>query len=100
MKRDRTTRRALMRGGAMAFAGAAGIHVSGAHAAGKLEIGLWDHWVPGANDTMNALCKEWADREKVDLKVDYITTIGAKHQLTVAAEAAARAGHDMLVFTG
>ena len=35
-------------------------------AAGKLEIGLWDHWVPGANDAMNALCKEWADREKVE----------------------------------
>ena len=26
-------------------------YVRGSHAAGKLSIGFWDHWVPGANDT-------------------------------------------------
>jgi len=29
--------------------------VRGAHAAGKLSLGLWDHWVPGANKTSEAL---------------------------------------------
>ena len=29
-----------------------------AHAAGKLAIGLWDHWVPGANNTSKALIDE------------------------------------------
>ena len=24
-------------------------YIRGAHAAGKLSIGFWDHWVPGAN---------------------------------------------------
>lgn len=24
-------------------------YVRGAYAAGKLSLGLWDHWVPGAN---------------------------------------------------
>jgi hypothetical protein len=26
-------------------------YVRGAYAAGKLKIGFWDHWVPGANKT-------------------------------------------------
>ena len=101
MMSSKLSRRRLMaRGAAATAAGFAGFHVSGAHAAGKLSVGLWDHWVPGANNTMNELCKEWADREKVDLQIDYITPIGQKHQLTVAAEAAARAGHDLMIFTG
>jgi ABC-type glycerol-3-phosphate transport system substrate-binding protein len=99
MQRTRITRRGAL-GRGVAAAGLAGFHVSGAHAAGKLSVGLWDHWVPGANNTMTALCNEWAAKEKVELQVDFITTIGAKHQLTVAAEAQSRAGHDILVFTG
>jgi hypothetical protein len=31
-------------------------HVRGAHAAGRLSVGLWDHWVPGANKAMTAIC--------------------------------------------
>jgi len=26
--------------------------VRGAYAAGKLSVGFWDHWVPGANGAM------------------------------------------------
>ena len=36
--------------------------VRSAHAAGSLTIGLWDHWVPGANDVTSAIIKEWADK--------------------------------------
>jgi len=32
--------------------------VHGAYAAGSLSLGFWDHWVPGANDTLTKLCKE------------------------------------------
>src|SRR3954451_4798987 len=28
------------------------VHIRTAGAAGKLSLGLWDHWVPGANDVM------------------------------------------------
>ena len=73
-------------------------YVRGAHAAGKLSIGFWDHWVPGANDTMTALCNEWAAKEKVEVSIDYITTQGNKLQLTIAAESQARSGHDILQF--
>ena len=30
-------------------------YVRGANAAGKLSIGYWDHWVPGANKTSEAI---------------------------------------------
>ena len=30
-------------------------YVRGAYAAGKISIGFWDHWVPGANDASTAL---------------------------------------------
>jgi ABC-type glycerol-3-phosphate transport system substrate-binding protein len=71
-------------------------YVRGAHAAGKLAVGFWDHWVPGANNVLTKLCNEWAAKEKVDLTIDYITSQGDKLLLTIAAEAQARSGHDIL----
>jgi spermidine/putrescine-binding protein len=32
-----------------------------ATAAGKLSIGLWDHWVPGANNASKALSRNLSD---------------------------------------
>ena len=66
------------------------------HAAGSLSVGFWDHWVPGANDALTRLCNEWAAKEKVDLKIDFITSQGNKLILTIAAEAQAKSGHDIL----
>src|SRR5438445_1856887 len=71
-------------------------YVRGAYAAGKLSVGFWDHWVPGANDTMTKLCNEWAAKEKVEITIDYITSQGDKNILTIAAEQQARSGHDIL----
>jgi len=70
--------------------------VRGAYAAGKLSVGLWDHWVPGANAGAEAVAKAWAEKEKVDLQLDFITSQGNKLILTAAAEAQARSGHDIL----
>ena len=42
-------------------------YVRGAHAAGKLSIGFWDHWVPGANKASTDLVNEWAAKEKVEV---------------------------------
>src|SRR5690348_16352895 len=56
MAASRLTRRKLLRNTALATAGAlAAPYVRGAHAAGKLAVGFWDHWVPGANDTLTKL---------------------------------------------
>ena len=67
-----------------------------AHAAGKLSIGLWDHWVPGANNTSKALIEEWAAKEKVEVQIDYITSQGEKLLMTAAMEAQSKSGHDIL----
>jgi len=72
--------------------------VRGTHAAGKLAVGLWDHWVPGANNASKALIEEWGAKEKVEVTIDYITSQGNKNLLTIAAEAQARSGHDTLAF--
>ena len=74
-------------------------HVRRANAAGSLAIGLWDHWVPGANEVQSAIIKEWADAEKVEVKVDYITSQGNKLMLALAAEDMAKSGHDVMEFT-
>jgi ABC-type glycerol-3-phosphate transport system substrate-binding protein len=72
--------------------------VRGAHAAGKLSMGFWDHWVPGANKATTDLVNEWAAKEKVEVQIDYITSQGNKNRLTIAAEAQARSGHDIMAF--
>jgi len=74
-------------------------NVRGAYAAGKLSIGLWDHWVPEANKASSDLIKEWAAKEKVEVQVDYITGQGNKLLLTITAEAQAKTGHDILAMT-
>ena len=92
------TRRSLLK--SAAAAGGLGMpFVHGAYAAGKLSCGFWDHWVPGANEPLAKLCREWADREKVELTVDFITSQGDKLALTATAEGQARSGHDILQFS-
>lgn len=70
--------------------------VRGAYAAGKLTLGFWDHWVPGSNGATEKLIKDWADKEKVEVQIDFITSQGRKLLLTTAAEAQAKSGHDIL----
>ena len=73
-------------------------YVRTANAAGSLTVGLWDHWVPGANDAALKIINEWGEKEKVDVKVDFITSQGNKLILTLAAENQAKAGHDVMDF--
>ena len=97
MASTKIARRRLVVGTAAASAAfVAAPFVRDAYAAGKLSLGLWDHWVPGANKTSEALIKEWADKEKVDVTIDYIPSQGNKLLLTGAAEAQAKSGHDVL----
>jgi ABC-type glycerol-3-phosphate transport system substrate-binding protein len=70
--------------------------VHGARAAGSISVGFWDHWVPGANKATTELVNEWAAKEKVEVKIDYITSQGNKLLLTIAAEAQAKSGHDII----
>src|SRR3982075_999711 len=97
MSRRKLTRRQFV--AATALSSAALItapYIRGANAAGKLSIGFWDHWVPGANKASTDLVNEWAAREKVEVSIDYIPSQGNKNLLTIAAEAQAKSGHDIL----
>src|SRR3979490_1142759 len=71
-------------------------YIRTAHAAGKLTMGLWDHWVPGANKASTDLVNEWAEKEKVEVSSDYITCNNHKILLTIASEGQAKSGHDIL----
>jgi ABC-type glycerol-3-phosphate transport system substrate-binding protein len=99
MTKWKLSRRSLLAGTAGAVVGGAALgRARGAHAAGKLSVGFWDHWVPGANDGLTRMCQEWAEKEKVELQIDYIPSQGNKDLLTIQAEAQARSGHDILQF--
>ena len=92
-------RRLLTNTAAVSAALVAAPFVRGAHAAGKLSLGFWDHWVPNANNATEKLVKEWGEKEKVDVQVDFITSQGNKLLLTGAAESQAKSGHDVLALS-
>jgi ABC-type glycerol-3-phosphate transport system substrate-binding protein len=97
MSRRKLTRRQFVAATAATSAALiAAPYVRSAHAAGKISIGFWDHWVPGANKTSTDLVNEWGEKEKVEVQIDYITSQGNKNLVTIAAEGQAKSGHDIL----
>ena len=95
--RSGTSRRTVLKTAALASAAViTAPYVRGAYAAGSLTLGCWDHWVPGANKTLTKICNEWGAKNKVEVKIDYITSQGEKDKLTAAAEAQAGTGHDIM----
>src|ERR1700738_2500439 len=97
MQRSTISRRDLLKTTAItAAATVSAPYVRHSYAAGKLALGVWDHWVPGANNTLTKLCNEWGEKNKVEVTIDYITSQGDKDILTASAEAQARAGHDIM----
>src|SRR5919198_6295784 len=96
MNRTLPTRRTMLKTAALATTALSTPFVRGAHAAGKLSFGTWDHWVPGASEVLGKICREWAEKEKVDLTFDLITSNGDKDLLTLMAEGQAKVGHDIM----
>src|SRR5262245_35875249 len=93
----RMTRRSALKLGAAATALPL-VHIRTAGAAGKLSLALWDHWVPTGNDAMRKLVNAWAQKNKVDVQLDLITSVSSKINVTMAAEAQAGTGHDIYAF--
>src|ERR1700675_634764 len=97
MSRKKLSRRQFVAATAMSSAALiTAPYIRTAHAAGKLTMGFWDHWVPGANKTSTDLVNEWAEKEKVEVSIDYISSQGNGIQLKIAAEGQAKSGHDIL----
>lgn len=74
------------------------VHIRTAGAAGKLSLALWDHWVPTGDAAMKKLVQAWAEKNKVEVQLDFLTSIGSKINITMAAEAQAKTGHDVFAF--
>lgn len=90
------TRRQFIQTAVLATAAlTAGPYVKTSYSAGQVSLGLWDHWVPGANDVSRQIIEEWGKKNNVQVTIDYITSIGNKGILTAAAEARAKTGHDI-----
>jgi ABC-type glycerol-3-phosphate transport system substrate-binding protein len=95
MSKMRVSRRKALQIGA-ASAALPLVHIRTAGAAGKVSIFFWDHWVPAGNDVMKKQVATWADKNKVDVQADFITSMGNKTLLTINAEAMAKTGHDVI----
>ena len=95
-------RRHVTRRGALKLGAAAAalplVHIRTAGAAGKLSLALWDHWVPTGGPAMKKLVDAWAEKNKVDVQLDFLSSVGMKIQITMAAEAQAKTGHDVYAF--
>ena len=102
MRNKKLSRRTLLKttvaSGAALFTGFP--YIKSASSAGKLTVGTVDHWVPGNNDILREICKQWGDDNGVEVTVDFITVIGNKLLLTAQAEARAKIGHDVYAMTG
>ena len=97
VSQSKVSRRNLLKSAALGSAAViAAPYVKGAYAAGSLSLGVWDHWVPGANNTLTKLCNEWGAKNNCQVTIDYITSQGEKDKLTAAAEAQAGTGHDIM----
>ncbi len=96
MSKNGITRRNVMRNGAGVLAatavGAPMVHAQGT--AGSLRFAFWDHWVPGANAALQQLAQRWGAQNRVNMTLDFINTTGNQLQLTIAAQAQSRSGHD------
>jgi ABC-type glycerol-3-phosphate transport system substrate-binding protein len=97
MKTTTVSRRKFIKRAALATTAAiAAPYMRTAYSAGRLTLGCWDHWVPGANDTLTKICNEWGEKNHVEVNIDYITSQGDKDMLTASAEAQAKTGHDIM----
>jgi ABC-type glycerol-3-phosphate transport system substrate-binding protein len=97
-----TTTRRVSRRAALKLGIAAGalplVHIRTGRAAGKVTVAFWDHWVPAGNDAMRKQCAAFGKAHQVEVVPDFVTSMGQKNILTIAAEAQAKTGHDINQF--
>ncbi|MBK1659820.1 ABC transporter substrate-binding protein [Paracraurococcus ruber] len=101
MAENGVTRRGVMRSGAGVVAAgtlaAPMVHAQGT--GGTIRVAFWDHWVPGGNDALKQLSAKWGEQNRVNVQLDFINTTGNQLQLTAAAQAQSRQGHDAISLT-
>jgi len=71
------------------------VHVSTAGAAGKVSIAFWDHWVAEGNTVMRQQVAAFAEKNKVAVQADFLSSANNQLLMTANAEAMAKTGHDI-----
>ncbi|HZH46001.1 MAG TPA: extracellular solute-binding protein [Roseococcus sp.] len=94
-QKDLSRRSAMAAGTALAAVTLASPAVHGQNMP-ALRCAFWDHWVPTGNNAMRQLCGQWGERNRVNVQLDFINTTGNQLQLTAAAQAQSRSGHDII----
>ena len=74
------------------------VHIRTAGAAGKLAVAYISSFVPGWNEAFQRLIETWGKRNAVAVQVDFLSATTGQFLVTPAAEAQARAGHDVMYF--
>ncbi len=64
----------------------------------QLRMLLWNHFVPAYDKFFDDFAKQWGDKNGVRVAVDHIANLDVPGR--VAAEVAAKAGHDLIQFNG
>ena len=94
-QKDLSRRSAMAAGTALAAVTLASPAVHGQNMP-ALRCAFWDHWVPTGNNAMRELCGKWGRDNRVNVQLDFINTTGNQLQLTAAAQAQSRSGHDII----
>jgi ABC-type glycerol-3-phosphate transport system substrate-binding protein len=75
------------------------VHIRTAGAAGKVSIALWNHWVEEANNVLRRQIAAFSATSKVEVQADFIDPTNSNQLILIeAAEALAKAGHDIYSF--
>src|SRR6476661_5845994 len=88
----RFSRRRFLKSSAAASASAFAPYIGTGRAAGSLSVGFWEHVLPEANTALARLCNDWAKKQKVDLKIDFVSLLLP----AIFSEAQAKSGHDIV----
>jgi len=103
-KSKRLSRRDLIKAGAFAATGWSSGLLIPKYASGekkpakKLRIAQWSHFVPGFDKWFNTeYTREWGEKNDTEVTVDNIAAAAVNSR--GAAEASARSGHDIFMFT-
>src|SRR5258708_17436015 len=97
MQTKTVTRRKFLKRAALATTAAiAAPYMRTSYSAGRLALGCWDHWVPGANDTLTKICSEGGETNHVEEHIDYIPSVGYKDLMTRSAKCPAPTRPDLL----
>ena len=69
----------------------------GQNLSGELTILQWSHFVPAYDTWFDKMAQDWGTKNKVSVTVDHINNLDLPARL--AAESAAKAGHDIIQFS-